>query len=557
MDFFNQASGQLRDLMLSMTPAARVTAALLLGVIGVSLGFLVQHQSAGPDNFLFNGEYLPASVLGRAEAAIAKKGLEGYEIVGNRIKVPSGRKAEFLAAVAEGGALPPNFHKILDDALDLGPFASGDTRREKLKAAREQQLSMLISDMAGIEQANVVFDILEAKGLARKGEATASVSVRPEPGESLDARQVKMIKKSVSGAIAELKPEQVVVINSGDGSAFGSSDGMSEDMFDDPYYPIRLAFEKQMRHKIENLLRAIPGVQIEVTAELDGTLEHTTQTMTPEDEPAALRTTTQEETDKISEVDNGGRPGLAAQGPLRNNNDSSTVTVKNDKSLTSNQSENFVGTKSEFVRQAALVPQNARVAIAVPSNYLLSVWKEQERKKGNDPEQPLPNDIQTSLDTIKGQVIENITNVVATLLPKELAKSNLSLVKVTFFDSLTPEPIEGPSTASQALGWASKNFNTMTMAVVALVGLMMLRSMVKSIPTPEPAVALGGATLALDTVDGASGQVEDADSESEGGERPRLRLKKGESLKDDLVEIVREDPDAAAAILRSWIGNAG
>jgi flagellar biosynthesis/type III secretory pathway M-ring protein FliF/YscJ len=31
-------------------------------------------------------------------------------------------------------------------------------------------------------------------------------------------------------------------------------------------------------------------------------------------------------------------------------------------------------------------------------------------------------------------------------------------------------------------------------------------------------------------------------------------LKKGKSLKDDLVEIVHEDPDAAAEILRSWIG---
>jgi flagellar biosynthesis/type III secretory pathway M-ring protein FliF/YscJ len=34
-----------------------------------------------------------------------------------------------------------------------------------------------------------------------------------------------------------------------------------------------------------------------------------------------------------------------------------------------------------------------------------------------------------------------------------------------------------------------------------------------------------------------------------------LRIKKGVSLKDDLVEMVQEDPDAAAAILRNWIGN--
>ena len=35
------------------------------------------------------------------------------------------------------------------------------------------------------------------------------------------------------------------------------------------------------------------------------------------------------------------------------------------------------------------------------------------------------------------------------------------------------------------------------------------------------------------------------------------RLASGPSLKDELAEMVREDPDAAASILRTWIGNAG
>jgi hypothetical protein len=33
-------------------------------------------------------------------------------------------------------------------------------------------------------------------------------------------------------------------------------------------------------------------------------------------------------------------------------------------------------------------------------------------------------------------------------------------------------------------------------------------------------------------------------------------LKKSKSIKDDLVQIVHEDPNAAAEILRSWIGKA-
>ena len=38
--------------------------------------------------------------------------------------------------------------------------------------------------------------------------------------------------------------------------------------------------------------------------------------------------------------------------------------------------------------------------------------------------------------------------------------------------------------------------------------------------------------------------------------RPKLKLKKADSLKDDLADMVASDPDAAAAILKSWINNA-
>jgi flagellar biosynthesis/type III secretory pathway M-ring protein FliF/YscJ len=59
-------------------------------------------------------------------------------------------------------------------------------------------------------------------------------------------------------------------------------------------------------------------------------------------------------------------------------------------------------------------------------------------------------------------------------------------------------------------------------------------------------------TSQADELDAAEESVE----ATEGG-RPKLRLRKGTSVKDDLLEIVREDPDAAADILRSWITKAG
>jgi flagellar M-ring protein FliF len=556
MDFLNQAFAQVRELVQSMTPAARITSALLVGVIAVSLGFLVKQNSAGPDSYLFNGESLPPADADRVEAAIAQKGLNGWQRDGNRIKVPRGQMAEYLGAVAEAGALPANHETIIQQALDLGPFVDDKTRRERLKAAREQQLSMIISSMDGIEEAKVIYDIVEARGLSREGRASATVSVRPRSGESLDPQKMKMIRKAVSGAIANLKAENVVVINLGDGSSF--SQEISPETFDTPYFQHRVAFERHMKGNIEGLLSHIPGVRIEVTAELSPTLSSETSTVSTEGEPAAMRESSQTKATETQHVNDGGRPGLVAQGPGRGNDPVQSVTVKNTETDESTESSLFIPTKNELLTEAGLVPQHVRAAVAVPTNYLVQMYRERQRRKGEDPNAPLPADINDTLQLLRTEVENQVKDIVVPLLPKELAQNNFSDVRVSFFETLTPEPIETPSVANNALVWASQNFNTLTMAGVALFSLVMLRSLVKGIPPSDPAA--GGSTaptLAIASGTGATGEAEASEeAEDTKDSRPRLKLKKGKSLRDELTSLVKEDPDSAAAILRTWISNA-
>ena len=555
MDFLNQATGQIRELFLSMTPAARVTALLLVGVIAVSLGYLFQHHSAGPDDYLFNGEFLPASDVDRAEAAIAQAGLSDYERVGHRLRVPRGHKAEYLAAVAEAGALPPNFHSLLEDALDLGPFVDPETRRQRMKAAREQQLSMIIRAMHGIEEAQVIYDMREPRGLSKTGQVTATVSVQPTPGEAIDAKRMKMIKKAVAGAIVGLTPEKVMVLNLGDGTYLG--DGAVGGDFDDPYFQTRIAYERHIKSNIEDLLSYIPGIRVQVTAELDDMLESETRTITPEGETAPLRESSQDSESKRTHTDVGGQVGLSAQGPSRSNEQLSNEKVTDTISDNTRETENLVGTKDQFLRESGLVPKHVRAGIAIPRNYLLDVWRERQSRKGEDPNGPLPTDIDTQLEVIKIDIVQDIEEVIVPLFPKEIAKNPFPNVRITFFEMIRSDPIEAPSTAGQALAWAGQNFNTMTMAVIALVSLFMLRSMVKTVPPSDSVVTFGTPTLSLHQGDSESEEAAAEEPDEEEERRPRLKLKKGHSLKDDLTEIVREDPDAAAAILRGWISNAG
>jgi flagellar M-ring protein FliF len=556
MDFLNQAVAQVRDLFLSMTPAARVTAVLLVAVIGVSLGFLVQQQSAGPDEFLFNGEFLAPADADRVEAAIAQAGLNGWTREGNRIKVPRSQMAEYLGAVADAGALPPNHDSIIQQALDLGPFVDEQTRRQRLKAAREQQLSLIIRSMDGIEEAKVIFDIQPARGLSRQEKATATVSVRPRPGEPLDPQRGKMIRKAVAGAIAGLTMEDVVLVNLGDGTT--GSDQISPEAFDSPYFQTRVAFEQQMRSKIESLLTHIPGVQVQVTAELSPALTRETRTVAAEGEATAMRESQQEKTVDTQHVNNGGRPGLFSQGPGRGSESVPETTVKNTEADVQSEQNYFIPTKDELLTEAGLVPEQVRAAVSVPTSYLVALYREDQRRKGEDVTQPLPADINTIFETYRKQITLDVKGVVTPLLPKQLAVNNFSDVSVSFFESLTPEPIEAPSTANNAMVWASQNFNTLTMAGVALVSLVMLRSMVKGIPAADPLSSGGAPTLSIAGAVPAEAKGEaPQEEEPEDPQRPRLRLKKGKSLSDELTTIVKEDPDSAAAILRTWISNAG
>src|SRR4029079_3720966 len=108
MDFLNKVFAQLSYLCKSMTPAARITAGLLLAVIVISLGFLFQRQSSGPDAYLMGGEAVPAPLLPALGAAVTRANLSGAVIDGNRIRVPRGQQAAYMGAMADAGALPPN-----------------------------------------------------------------------------------------------------------------------------------------------------------------------------------------------------------------------------------------------------------------------------------------------------------------------------------------------------------------------------------------------------------------------------------------------------------------
>lgn len=549
MDFLNTSLAQVSELFRSMTPGARITAGLLLAVVVVSLGYLFQYGAAGPDAFLFGGQAFSDAELNRMQAALATANINSTR-ENNRLSVPTGQQAAAIAAVADADALPKSFSNIREDALGkVSPFDSSVVARERLKNARQQELTEIIRAMPWVETAMVLYDEQPPRGLSGKKVATGSVSVRPALGETLDIRRAKSLQKLVAYAVG-MQPDNVAITDLGEG---GLSDGtdMFPELIEDEYLRNKVVFEMQKKESILNALRDIPGVRVEVNADFDNKVEEKSTTLKPDKtQSAPRRTVTSNDSDKQTVADGGGQPGTSAQGPNRQG--ASQTAQRQNESVKTNEMEeidNVVAVERNDAINRGYTLKDLWATVTVPTRYVEDLWRE-KNKDATAP--PKPEELQFIEDEVK----TNVQTVVEPLLRLQLTKGEDSYKRTTvvFLDTLPTPPIEPPSTASQAMAWAGRYWSTVAMFGVAMFSLLVMRSVVKSGPPTAGIASSSGAGITLQVEE--SPQRPQAGQDEPADDRPRLRLKKGTTLKDDLVQIVEEDPDAAVEILRSWIGKA-
>ncbi|MEX0675763.1 MAG: hypothetical protein WD063_01730 [Pirellulales bacterium] len=119
-------------------------------------------------------------------------------------------------------------------------------------------------------------------------------------------------------------------------------------------------------------------------------------------------------------------------------------------------------------------------------------------------------------------------------------------------------PATEPAADDRALLWLGQNWPALGMGGLILVGLLMLRSRVRSAPRG----AAVGAPTAMDfpeslvLVHDDSAEPTGATAASDIRRLSQPVVAPSESLREELIVVVRQHPQAAASVLRTWIGNA-
>ncbi|MEE8452621.1 MAG: hypothetical protein V3R99_11925 [Thermoguttaceae bacterium] len=547
MEVFHQTFSQLSDLFRSMSPGSRITAGLLLVVVVVSLGYLFTGQIASPDTDLMNGQPVPASLIPAMLAAFDAAGLKStYEIRGTQILVPRGQQTTYLAALADAGALPPNIHDVLAEPMkDASSFMSSADREAKEKVAKQRALSMIVSSMKGVRTAYVLYETKKKGGLRREEATTAVVMVTPAASDSLTGKLVSAIRHLVADAI-NTPPENVGIVDTDGRNYPGDPDGPGGE---NRFVTLKRVHAEAYRGKILKTLSYVPGVTVAVSVELN--LEKEWSETDIQYNPKGFAFSEMDESvSESSETPRvAGAPGFSSQGSMNTPQRlSGSYGQGSSTSLESTKREvdSIPDVIQKAIKKEGLTPKRVTVSVAVPSSYYKKIWKElNPPEEGEEPATPEQADLATIQVTEEAKIKEAIAILLP--VPEGIADAG-DLVKITTFQDIPPAEMPVPGMGENAMVWFGQYWSTVGMIGLAAFSLVMLRSMVRS-SAPESEVRKPRVA-----------SIEGEESERSEEDNIEHRLSRfagsGRSLRDELSELVKEDPDAAANILKGWIGSA-
>ena len=556
MDFINKAYAQLADVFKTMTPGSRIAVGLLLAAIIVALGYLFQYRVTSGDEYLLGGRPFYGDELTRAEAAFAKAGLNGSQIAdGNRIRIPRGQKEKYLAALAESSALPADFYKYLDEAAASdNPFSSTKSLELRRWNAKQKELALIISRMRGISSATVQYDESATRGSLRsQPQKTAMVAVQTISGE-LDEEQIKAIRNIVGASYAGLARNQISINDITSGRTYTGVEDASGS-HESLYASYKQRYERDWKQKLADQLSWIPNSIVNVNVQLSPEIEDSTQQVTLDPKPITVSSTEYQKDSSTTVREIGGKPGAESNGV--NGNRSLAVTAaatapETQSNETRSQIENLPGHSLTSKKRDKLVPTVVTAAIQFPMSHVINTWRQlHPTPAGEAPKDPDPAEIAKIKEDLETKIEETARN----LLPPFATGTNpYPHITVTSYDDLKGEPIPAPSVAAQAGTWLAENWRTLAMLGIGAMCLVMLRSMVKSTAVAEPIAAAAYAEPAMPRLH-VEEEEPDEDAEPEKVLRRKFEMS-GPNLKQELHELVKEDPDAAATILRNWIGDA-
>jgi len=215
-------------------------------------------------------------------------------------------------------------------------------------------------------------------------------------------------------------------------------------------------------------------------------------------------------------------------------------------------------------KQTALIPKTVTASISIPQRHFEASWTQQWRQEhsvansAKHPASPNPRDLQDFVATKTADIEELIMNLLPTVDQQQ--GTHPQVVVKTYSDQVVVKS-KAPTLATRSVKWLGDNWRLLSMIGVALFAILVLRDLTQS--TNTPATSQPTQTLSIGKETTSNNEPGTEDSISNGGKPdvlsdtlPSLATGEKQNLHEELANLVRDNPHAAAEILKKWIHDA-
>lgn len=568
MNILTQIGKQLSDLFSSMTPQARVMAGLMVGVIVVSLGWILASQTVNDTEMLLGASFTHAE-LDQMEAAFSEAQLRGHKRVGRQMQIPTAEKDQYMRALSANNALPEKWGDAMQNALNAGnPFESPLKQATRFQSAKEQSVATILKMSPDIEFAAVQYDEKKT-AFMRETEQVCSVYLRAPQGRSIDSS----LKRSVSGTIltsfAGLSESQITVFDLNTGETYRGNldpDGGEESA----YLQQQIRIEEKIKSDVRELLKNDYGnIRLLASATLSDTISKEEEQLVYDSVPVALQSVSTSKNSTNQKSAPAGRVGANPNGVASANNSASLSNSSPEQTSTLKESlenqKRVAGHTASHTRTAGLIPTEVRVTVGIPESHYRRVWTHRQLAQAGP--EAKPEEYLTvppaELASLKQEIETNVTNALASI-PVGIrgGEDAKPLITVVSYDDLPVEPLPMPSTAQTAFAWLYDSWSTLALLAVLLISLGMMFSWVKSqgdAKSNEEFAQGFGLQIPENIYDeletDSTGGLDGEDGEVSGSRKVAFEVT-GTEMKEDLSTLIKENPDVAVNLLKTWIGDA-
>lgn len=544
---------QLKKLLASLSLRQRLATIAVALLVGCGIWALTSWKREGDFRPLYKS--MSPEDAGAVVQKLKESGVP-YRLSdnGGAVLVPAAKVAEARLDLAAAGL--PKSGRIgfeLFDKTNLG--ATEFVEHVNYRRALEGELERSVMALAAVEQARVHITFpKESVFLDAAQPGKASVMLRLRSGERLQPQNVLAIERLVASAVEGLAPEGVSVLDMR-GNLLSNHRKSNPEGGQPPeeFLETQRHIERDLVAKVNNTLEPLLGpdrFRAAVSIECDWNRgEQSEESYDPARE-AILNSQKSEDTGAAGGAS--GVPGTASNLPRPTSRPSAAVTNL------SRRTENITYQPSRTIKKTLLAQGNIK-------RLSVSVLVDQDARWEGQGRSARRVMIPPSAETIKA-----IRDVVAGATGLNASRGDQLIVEsLPFETTVRPDRPEMSSPPAPAPWW---NQNPRIL-ILAGIGLVMLLALVggaaflalRKRPQPKGAMEISPALAGGQANEAA--QIGEAAGEEQTGtarpgskaqpttslELPEPKATRADLLKQQLLEVVKKEPEVAAKVLRSWL----